>query len=222
VRVRRALNVAIDRAALVRRVGGPFGARATCQFIPLGFAGHRPYCPYRRDLARARRLVAASGTRGASVAIWTDRSALPLTRPIVAVLRALGYRASARVVGADQPWINALPDDVVVQAAQEAWVADYPGESTMIVPFRCAARPANLPSFCDRRIERASRRALALQAHDPRSASGAWAAIDRLLVDRAAAVPLVNPLRLDFLSERAGNYQYHPLWGILLDQLWVR
>jgi hypothetical protein len=24
------------------------------------------------------------------------------------------------------------------------------------------------------------------------------------------------------VSERVGNYQYHPLWGTLIDQLWVR
>ena len=25
-----------------------------------------------------------------------------------------------------------------------------------------------------------------------------------------------------FVSERVGNYQHHPLFGVLLDQLWVR
>jgi hypothetical protein len=30
------------------------------------------------------------------------------------------------------------------------------------------------------------------------------------------------PTWTDFLSKRAGDYQFHPLWGILIDQLWVR
>jgi hypothetical protein len=35
-------------------------------------------------------------------------------------------------------------------------------------------------------------------------------------------VPLYNPQALTALSERVGNYQYHPFWQVLLDQLWVR
>jgi hypothetical protein len=26
----------------------------------------------------------------------------------------------------------------------------------------------------------------------------------------------------DFVSARLGNYQFHPNWGILLDQVWVQ
>jgi hypothetical protein len=24
------------------------------------------------------------------------------------------------------------------------------------------------------------------------------------------------------VSKRVGNYGYHPLWGVLIDQLWIR
>ena len=79
---RRALNYAADRAAAVRVAGGPDVAQATCQILPPHFPGYRPYCPYsaapRRDgswkapdLAKARALVAASGTRGMKVTFWS-------------------------------------------------------------------------------------------------------------------------------------------------------
>jgi hypothetical protein len=32
----------------------------------------------------------------------------------------------------------------------------------------------------------------------------------------------VTPNATDFVSKRVGNYQFHPLWGLLIDQLWVR
>jgi hypothetical protein len=35
-------------------------------------------------------------------------------------------------------------------------------------------------------------------------------------------VPLFTPWSGDLVSQRVGNYQYNPGWGILLDQLWVR
>ena len=34
--------------------------------------------------------------------------------------------------------------------------------------------------------------------------------------------PAVTPNEVDLLSRRAGNFQYNPVWGALIDQLWVR
>ena len=75
VRVRRALNYAIDRAAIARLQGRAELAPPTCQVLPPNFTAYRPYCPYTRspsadgrwngpDLAKARQLVEASGHRG--------------------------------------------------------------------------------------------------------------------------------------------------------------
>jgi hypothetical protein len=44
----------------------------------------------------------------------------------------------------------------------------------------------------------------------------------RRLADAAPAVPLVNRRIVTFVSRRVGNHQHHPMWGTLLDQLWVR
>ena len=84
VRVRRALNYAVDRESVVRAVGGQDFAQPTCQFLPPGFAGYRPYCPFTirpaagvdwsgPDLAKSRRLVEQSGTRGTAVIVWIRR-----------------------------------------------------------------------------------------------------------------------------------------------------
>jgi peptide/nickel transport system substrate-binding protein len=80
----------------------------------------------------------------------------------------------------------------------------------------------NFAEFCDPRIDAQIRDAEALQTRDPTGAGAAWGRIDHELVDRAPWVPLYNPQALTSLSERVGNYQYHPFWQVLLDQLWVR
>jgi len=36
------------------------------------------------------------------------------------------------------------------------------------------------------------------------------------------AVPLVDRNDVAFVSKRVGNYQFHPQWGTLFDQLWVK
>jgi hypothetical protein len=35
-------------------------------------------------------------------------------------------------------------------------------------------------------------------------------------------VPYLNLKANDFVSKRVGNYQHHPTFGRLIDQLWVR
>ena len=61
-----------------------------------------------------------------------------------------------------------------------------------------------------------------MQASDPVRANELWAAVDRALVDQAAALPLANQRPVVFVSERVGNYQLHPKWTTLFDQLWVQ
>jgi YVTN family beta-propeller protein len=223
-RVRRALNYAVDRAMVVRAVGGPLAARPTCQVLPPSFPGYRRYCPYPHDLAKARRLVGASGTRGAPVVVWSPRSTGSFTRPVVSALKALGYHAGLRIFEDDQ-WRDVFPSRLdQIQAIPFAWVADYPAAADMIAPlFSCRSGWEENPlRFCDAAVERTIERALELDATDARAANDLWAKVDRMIVDRAPAVPLFNPRRTEFVSARVANYQFNPQLGTLFDQLWVR
>jgi len=46
--------------------------------------------------------------------------------------------------------------------------------------------------------------------------------MDRDAVDQAVWVPLVNPRLIDLVSARVRNYQFHPYWCIMADQIWLR
>lgn len=84
--------------------------------------------------------------------------------------------------------------------------------------------PSNLNAaeFCDPKVDTAARRASVLQASDPGAASQAWSRIDRQITDQAPWLPLYNPRLNIATASRVGNYQYHPFFGVLFDQLWVR
>jgi peptide/nickel transport system substrate-binding protein len=111
VRVRRALNYAVDRAT-VARMYGALANTPTCQMIPPGLPGYHRYCPYRLDLTRNGRWIApnlqrahaladTSDTRGKAVTIWdiTDTgSAEPLVPYLARLLRHLGYRPDIHVL----------------------------------------------------------------------------------------------------------------------------
>jgi peptide/nickel transport system substrate-binding protein len=76
--------------------------------------------------------------------------------------------------------------------------------------------------FCDPRLDRLMRGALSLEATDPRRAAIAWADVDRRVANAGAAIALVTPREVDFVSSRVRNYQFQPIWGFLADQVWIR
>ena len=49
-----------------------------------------------------------------------------------------------------------------------------------------------------------------------------WRRVEASLAAQAPTVPLVNGHDTALTAERVGNYQHHPLWGPLLEQLWVK
>jgi YVTN family beta-propeller protein len=230
LRARQAVAYAVDRGAWVALAGGPSAARPTCQILPPGFPGYRPFCLHRGpNLARARRLVAASGTAGTGVVVWTlGPNFVPQGRYIVGVLRRLGYRASLRSVGVAAYFRHISDTRNHVQIAFDNWIADYPAPSNFMRLLSCDAFRAASPSnnnraaFCDRRIDADIQRAGRLQVTNPQAANQLWPRIERDIMRRVPWVPMINPKVIDFVSQRVGNYQYHPVWGMLIDQLWVR
>jgi len=233
VRVRRAVNFAVDRAAAVSAGGQALGAEPTCQILPPNFPGFHRYCPYtlqpRRsafwnepDLKQARRLVTASGTKGAVLKVWIPGPEESLGPIAAATLRAIGFRPYITHVGpfvwCCSPRGMANPRSRV-QAGVGSWFADYPAASSFMDFFACSG----FAHVCDRRIAAGIRQALSVQAFDPEAANQYWARIDHAMVDRAVAVPLITHITLDFVSQRVGNYESIPYPnGVLLDQLWVR
>jgi YVTN family beta-propeller protein len=234
VRVRQAVSYAADRAAAVRISARAVGADPTCQILPPAFPGYEPYCPYTArgrspwsapDLARARRLVAASGTRGSLVRVQVPENHRGEESFFAALFRSLGYRPQVEKV-ADKAYYSLLasrgPKKNRLQAGPVSWFADFPAASNYIETFFSCTSPSNFSGFCDRSIERQIRRAHALQTTDPYLANRVWAKIDRAIVDKAVFVPLLTFKEIDVVSPRVGNYQYNPQWGVLSDQIWVR
>jgi peptide/nickel transport system substrate-binding protein len=237
---RRAVNFAVDRAAATNAWGGPRVAQTTCQILPPNFPGHRPYCPYAAgstksglwtapDLAKARALVARSGTRGMKVTLWAWSQAKGFNQVAVKVLRSLGYRVAVKPVVGDRYWGAVGDSRNRAQIGFTGWQAGYPDPAVFLAQlFSCQAflpgNPDNLnPSgFCDPGIDRQMRRAQAEQLSDPIGSRARWARVDREVTDAAPWVPLMFSKNVNFLSKRVGNYQYNPQQFMLVDQLWVR
>jgi YVTN family beta-propeller protein len=234
VRVRRALNFAFDRGTVVSRLGGEIAATPTCQVLPPGVRGYRRYCPYTRspradgrwtapDVERAQRLVDASGTRGTLVAVWgiTDDPTLgpPVTKLMASTLRRLGYRTRLCLVPSSFTPIPDGCDPARIQLGPAGW-SDLFAYGYFGLWVSCGG--SNNRGFCDPRLDARMHMARSLEVTDPRAAALAWEKIDREVADRALWVPIVNTRMIDFVSSRVRNYQFHPYWGFLASQAWLR
>ncbi len=231
VRARQALNLGIDRDRIAAIFGGT--GRSTCQILTPNFPSYDPYCPFTLepgptwngpDLEEARALIARAGEVGRRVQVvaWTGlpAPATEVANYFVDLLDDLGLHATIRTMS-DGGEFFSLIGQGKTQMALLGWSPDYPAPGGVLPPeFRCGAS-TNPFFFCDPRIDRAMDRASALQIDDPAAAAAAWTDIEHRLVDDAPLVPLVVRLESGLVSERTGNYQNHPEWGALLDQLWV-
>jgi len=228
LRVRQAVNLAIDRDRVVELTGGSQIGRPACQILPTAFPGHAPYCPYTArpaqgrswtapDLERARRLVAASGRAGERVVVHMPDYEARLARYYARLLERLGFRVTLRIQDANA--LDTYESDTRATTGMAQWGADYLAPSNFIEPnFGCAGEQ-NISRLCDRALDRRIEHAV---EGPQRDATAAWAAVDRHVVDLAAAVPLTNRRSVVLVSKRVGNVRTHLQSFTLLDQMWVR
>ena len=233
IRVRRALNYAIDRRKMAALHGGLAVARPTCQAVPPAVPGYRRHCPYTADpdssgewkapdLAKARELIAVSGTKGEKIVVWTFPFFGKEGRYFVSLLGRLGYRAQLKELEDDGTYFATLNRTPSVQAGLAGWFGFQLAADTFET-LSCTF-PQNWARFCDPRFDAQVRRLAAEQANDPAAGAALAARIDREIVDRAPWVPLFTPRFADFTSKRVGNYQPNTYASstVLLDQLWLR
>jgi peptide/nickel transport system substrate-binding protein len=239
VRVRRALNYAVDRDQMVELHGGASGYRLTCQVLPPNFQGYEPFCPYTLDpdsgawsapdLDRAHALIEDAGVLGEKVTVWIPRpfrDGVKISRYIVKVLNDLGLRADLKITGTADQWFVAI-NTGEAQAYLAGWVSNYPTASDFIDPDELCS-PAissgwgKYSGLCTKSLNAMFEDALRLQQTDPAAANSAWTDLDHQLVKEAIVVPVDNPVSTFAFSARVGNIQVHPKWGILLTRLWVQ
>ncbi len=226
VDVRRAVNYAVDRDRLARlyAAGSGLTAQSTCQILAPDTVGYVRSCLYPSDLAKAKRLVAESGTTGRTVTVSTGPPGLKASGYLVSVLDSLGYNARLKADKTVDAF-HAVRGRGQVEIGPASSGADFPAPSVFFAQLlTCvtARSPAlNRAAFCDQRIDREIDHASTL-ATGSQAAAVAWSRIDHDVMQEAPWVPIANGAEVDLISRRVGNYQFNPFWGVLPDQLWVR
>src|SRR5262245_26213557 len=241
LKARQAVNFATDRNALVKIYGGPKLAEPTCQVLPPGFPGYKPYCPYTKnpgsgkwtapDLAKARQLVAASGTKGAVVKVNTDTTDVDkgFGEYFIGLLNSLGYKAQPQFLAPSIQYPFCQNSKNKVQFCFSSWYQGYPAASDFLnVLLGCSdfvpnsnASP-NIAEFCDKGIQANMDAALKQAITDPTGANAKWAQIDKEVADQAPWVSMFNPKLVNFVSKHVKGFIFSPQWYFLIDQASVK
>jgi peptide/nickel transport system substrate-binding protein len=238
---RQAINYAANRAAYVRIAGGPSLAVPACQILPPNFPSYVPYCPFTTgaqtvwsgiNLAKAKALVQASGTKGMKVVVngTNDQVGKALAEQMAADLDSIGYKASTQLLtaAAQYPYVQNSANSSKWNVAWSAWYQDYPAQSDFLnVLLGCGSihknsdASPNIAEYCNQSIQSQMATAEAEEATNPSGAASLWTTIDHEMTLQAPWVDMYNPKQIDFLSKNVNGYQWSPQWYILIDQLWL-
>ena len=244
---RRALNYAIDRAAIAS-ILRPYHLRPSCNLLPAGSPGYRPYCPYTLrpgpngawsapDFATALRLVARSGTRGAQIRVVlpSDRPfGRPLGRYLQRLLTSLGWRPAVSFRSNDNPAQTVCSGTRRFAPSRATGMGGLGRRrstrvglhrATPILPLVRAGSTGNrnLAEFCDPALDQLMTQAQQLEANDLGAANQLWQQIERRIIDESPVVGLGPQLIVNYTSRRLRNWQYWPaIQAGVEDQWWVR
>jgi peptide/nickel transport system substrate-binding protein len=218
IRVRQAINYAVDPEALNRVFGGLLSP--TQQILPPGMPGHQEYELYPGpDMAKAQQLLAEANPADKDITVWTNDE--PDRRRIGAyyedLLKQLGFNTTLKVISGDVYFTtigNEKTPDLDTGFAN--WFQDFPHPDDFFRPLLNGESdlPTNSNNFSSVRIPELDQQMdqlLTQQLTDP-GVEDEYAALDRAYMEQAVWAPYGNQRFTTFLSERMDfDTSYHHL-----------
>jgi peptide/nickel transport system substrate-binding protein len=126
VKVRQAVNFAINREALVRVYGGL--AQPTENVLPPTYPQYKKLNLYPYNLAKAKQLIKEAGATGAEVTVWNHARGVDpkATAYLVDVLNSIGLKAKEKIINAAIYWTTMGNQATKAQIGFADWFQDYP------------------------------------------------------------------------------------------------
>jgi peptide/nickel transport system substrate-binding protein len=226
VNVRKAVNYAVDRTALVKIFGGQ--GTPTENIVPpsLG-AAYVKHTFYPYDLAKAKALVAASGTKG--MAVTVERHATdPVPKAaqyMASVLDQLGYKATVKTLDESVYWDTISTQKGDPQMAFVQFDQDYPeGQDFVDVQLNgenIAAVGNQVHSNIDVHALNARMDAAKQLPLGP-ARDAQWASIDAALMKNAAPwVPFMNRNLPKYVSASLHGLVFNGTYYEMFPEMWI-
>ncbi|MCX2710816.1 ABC transporter substrate-binding protein [Mycolicibacterium sp. J2] len=220
LRVRQAVNYAVDPEALNRVFGGRM--HPTQQILPPGMPGYQEYKLYPGpDMNKAKQLIAEANPADKDITVWTDDE--PDRKRIGEyyhdVLTQLGFNATLKVIAGDVYFTTignqSTPD---LDTGFGDWFQDFPHPDDFFRPLLNGASilPTNGNNFSRVNIPELDATMNKLRTEElSDEVKKQYADLDRAFMEQAVWAPYGNEEFSTFVSERIDfdKAYYHPLFN---------
>jgi peptide/nickel transport system substrate-binding protein len=224
--VRRAVNYAIDRQAVVLAIGGRYSGEPASTILSPTLAGYSAFDLYpSQDAAgdpdKARELLAGAGYRNGVTLSYVGQSSARW-KALYEALRSSLARAGIRLKPTFYKGSEAYTKSLRLRAKRDehhlgaaGWCPDVPGNGSrsfigVLLDGRTISPRSNnnYGSYDNPRVNALIDQAYA--ARDDAARIALWGQIDRLLMEDAAWAPLVYDREAFFWSSRVRNWRFSP------------
>jgi peptide/nickel transport system substrate-binding protein len=223
VKVRQAVNYALNRNAILRVWGGRSQGQTTDQILPPTMGGYHDaqIYPVNGDLAKAKSLIKASGIKTPVNLVIRTRSDSPgfveMAQSVQSQLKAIGLNLT----------IKSAPDSVnggvistpanKVPMGINNWTQDYPDGDDFMGPLLDGRRitPTNNNNYASFNNADVNKGIDRINPMVGAARDKAWEALDIATMQNLAPwAPLLNPTWVDLISSKITGYVYTPVYGL--------
>jgi peptide/nickel transport system substrate-binding protein len=224
--VRRAINYATDRPALVKIFGGQ--GTPTENIVPPAFGGafvKHDFYPY--DLTKAKALVAQSGTAGMSVQVWASNTVPQpeAAQYMASVLDSLGYKATVKTLDEGVYYDTVAAEATDPQVSYNDWNQDFPEAEDFVDLLLNGEKITNVGNNNGSNLNVPAINAQMDAARElplGPARDAAWARIDaEVMRDYAPLVPFMNRRYPKFVSARLHGLVFNGTYYELFPSMWL-
>jgi peptide/nickel transport system substrate-binding protein len=218
-KVRQAVNMAIDRSALVKAVWGGLGV-TTENILPPTYPSYRRLTLYKRNLTKARQLINQAGAKGADVTVWGRQvsDSQQSTTLYASYLSAIGLKTTLKFLPRSTYYTTIGNVDTKAQTGWARWLEDYPhpldwfdvllnGKNIVKENNNNFAYYSNAKT--NSLIEGLKKAPALTPAVNKR-----WANVEKLIMQQAPWAPWSNRTFPEFFSKKMGCISIQRLYGI--------
>ena len=211
VKLRQAVNYAIDREAIVKIIGGTLSRSPWSQILSENLLYGQSPDVYAMDVAKATQLVKDSGVAtpiNITLANFSDNPAPQVSASIKETLEAIGFKVTVKALSADVYYGFLADPKSDYNIGIAGWGEDYADAITYYKPLLLCGQGSNYGQFCDKGFDAQVATINALP--DGADRNGQFAQLSTDTAKNIAPWATLDLRRkVSFISNRLGNY----IWG---------
>jgi peptide/nickel transport system substrate-binding protein len=219
LKVRQAVNMAIDRKAMQTLVWGGLGT-PTQNVLPPTYPSYRKLKLYAHNLAKARSMITAAGAKGAKVTVWTRQvsDALTAAQYYTSILNKIGLDAKLTSLPRTTYYTTIGNVNTHAQTGWARWLEDYPHPldwfDVLLNGNRITNQDNNNFAWYSNKKTNKEIEALKKAPVLTPAVNKKWATVEKQIMQQAPWAPWSNRVFPEFFTKKMGCIHTQRLYGI--------